>query len=227
MDPNDDSTGMATATGEPGDGLTPQEAVEHIERVDQLHEALEQRTSGITWMIWGIAVAAIFVSYSYVGVVAEVYDPAAASLNSWLWLPWVLLAVVATRQLWHSAGLVLEIDTDGFDLEGLATGAIFMGLSFGGIFAVQELGVPLLEPAIVLLAIGVATGLVGVLGLTTTSSFERRIATAGGILLVAVALGTTALVPSGGIGYAWFSLVAPLSVATVYFTVGGLLAARG
>lgn len=223
MVPREDPSGMETAQGE---GLSPQEAVERIDEVDNVHDALEQRTSGITWMVWGIAVAAIFVSYSYVGVLADAYDPQAASLNPILWAPWVLLAVIVTRQLWRSVGLVLEVDP-GADREGLLTGAIFFGLTYGGILAIQELGVPLLEPAVVLLGLGIATGLVGILGLTTTSTFERRAAIVGGATLVLVALGTTALVPRDGVGYAWFSLVAPIAVAVVYFGIGGLVAARG
>lgn len=217
---------METASGDL-DGLSPEEAVEEIERVDRMHDALEQRTSGLTWMVWGIAIAAIFVSYSYVGVIADAYDPAASSLDPFLWIPWVVLAVLTTRALWRSAGLVLPIEPGGLDLESLLVGVLFVGLSYGGILAVQELGVPLLEPAVVLVAVGVATGLVGILGLTTTSRFERRAAVVAGALLVVVALATTALVPSDGIGYAWFSLVAPLSVVVAYFAVGGLLTTRG
>lgn len=222
-----DPDAMATATGEAGGGLTPEEAIERIDEVDDLDDAIRQRTSGITWMVWGIAIAGIFVSYSYVGVLADAYDPQAANLNPFLWVPWVLLAVIVSRQLWHSAGLVLEVEPSGLDVEGLLTGAIFLALTYGGILVVQELGVPLLEPAIVLLAVGVATGLLGILGLTTTSSFERWAAVVAGAFLVAVALGTTALVPGEGVGYAWFSLVAPVAVAVAYFGVGGLVAARG
>lgn len=217
---------MAAANADAGD-LSPQEAIEKIDRVDQLHHALEQRTSGVTWMVWGIASAAIFVTYSYVGVVVDAYATQMRALFPFLWIPWVLLGLLVTRSLWRSAGLVVPIQQRSLDRQGILLGLLFVGLISAGLLGVQALGWPLLEPAVALVGVGAATGLMGILGLTATSRFERRGAMIAGTLLVVVALVTTALVPADGTGYAWLSLVAPVSVAIAYFTVGGLVAARG
>lgn len=217
---------METASGDLG-RLSPEEAVEEIERIDGLHDALEQRTSGVTWMVWGIASAAIFVTYSYVGVVVDAYAPEASALFPFLWIPWVVLGVLATRSLWRSAGLVVPIDRSAIDREGVLLGLLFVVLITAGIRGVDRVGVALLEPAIALAGVGAATGLMGLIGLTTTSRFERKAATVAGALVVLVALVTSALVPPDGTGYAWLSLVAPVTVALAYFTVGGLVASRG
>lgn len=46
--------------------LTPQEAARVLTKARSWEDALEGRTAGITWMIWGIATPGIFVTYGFV-----------------------------------------------------------------------------------------------------------------------------------------------------------------
>lgn len=217
---------MALPTKNEGE-LPVSEAVSEIEHLEGLHEAIAQRTIGLTWMVWGLAVAAIFVTYSYVGVLFDAYAAEVEVLFAFLWAPWVALAAVITHQLWRSAGLVMPVDPRAERREGIVTGLVMLALIFGGLWIVHATGARLLEPATVLLALGAATAGLGLAGINARSRLERRLSAIAGGGLILVALVTTALVPQGGIGYAWLSLVAPVASVLAYFGVGGLLIARG
>lgn len=223
------STSTHAGAGEPlsttTEVYTPGDAMAEITKLEDVHEALKRRTVGLSWMVWGIVAAAIFVSYSFVGFVAEVEAPEAATLFPFLWLPWVLLGVLTNRLLWRSVGLVIALDPAEGAKWGILTMVLFLGLIFGGMALVAALDVPITEPATVLMAMGLATGLLGAVG--GSESYDRGLALAGGAVLVVVALAATLLVGDGDTAYAWFSLVAPVAVVLVNFTVGGLVASRG
>lgn len=204
-----------------------EEAVEEIGRVEALSDALEARTSALTWMVWGLTMAGIFVSYSYVGAIFDAYSPDVEVLFPVLWIPWVAMAVVITRVLWSSAGLVMPADLQGGGREGILSGVVFLGLIFGGLFLVSRVDVAMLEPAVVLLAVGVATGALAILGVNASGRLERRAGVLAGVGIAGVALVATPIVGTGGTGYAWLSLIAPVTSALAYFAVAAVILRRG
>lgn len=121
----------ADATGDEPD-LSPQEAEAAIARLEAYAEPLAQRTGGITWMVWGIVTAGIFVTY-------EAALPAAAGnpVVWFLWTPWVAAGVAVTRALWHSVAIALDWPDDPAErrrsaLVGLTITAAFFGLAVVG-----------------------------------------------------------------------------------------------
>ncbi len=204
-----------------------EEAVEEIGRVEALSDALEARTSALTWMVWGLTMAGIFVSYSYVGAIFDAYSSDVEILFPVLWIPWVAMAVVITRVLWSSAGLVMPADLQGSDREGILSGIVFLGLIFGGLYLVSRVDVAMLEPAVVLLAVGVATGALAILGVNASGRIERRAGVLAGVGIAGVALVATPIVGTGGTGYAWLSLIAPVTSALAYFAVAAVILRLG
>lgn len=204
-----------------------EEAVQEIGRVEALSDALEARTSALTWMVWGLTMAGIFVSYSYVGVVLDAYSSDVDVLFPVLWIPWVAMAAVITRVLWSSAGLVMPADRQAGDREGIISGVVFLGLIFGGLYLASRMDVAILEPAVVMLAVGVATGALAILGVNASGRIERRAGVVAGAGIAGVALIATPIVGTGGTGYAWLSLIAPAISALAYFAVAALILRRG
>lgn len=81
--------------------LTPQGAARILTDAAGFEDALQQRTEGITTMVWGSVGPGIYLSYGY----AEGVD----AFPQWgwavLWVPWILAATLITVSLWRSAAL--------------------------------------------------------------------------------------------------------------------------
>lgn len=88
------------AESDMNDTLTPQEAARALAKAASWETALRSRTEGITWMVWALVTPAIFLTYSFVSVVAG---------NGWwmafLWAPWVFVGALTTAILWRTAAL--------------------------------------------------------------------------------------------------------------------------
>lgn len=175
----------------------------------------------MTWMVWGIAVCGIFMTYGFLATVAVAYGANVQLLFPIAWAPWVAMAWVASGLMWRSVALTVPIDRPVTLLRSFLAGLVFVGNIATTMFLAPALGLSLVEPALILLALGDALIIVGVLGLLSTSRTERLLWIAGG-----AALGTVALVAAALIGadraaaYAWFSLVSPLATALVFFFNG-------
>lgn len=85
--------------------LTPQEAARVLSKAQSWETALENRTAGITWMIWGIVSPGIFVTYAFASALAELEGIERGSWMGFLWMPWVAMGIVATAALWRTAAL--------------------------------------------------------------------------------------------------------------------------
>lgn len=85
--------------------FTAHDAALALRDVPNIEERLTGRILGITLMLWGIAAAAIFLAYgAYAGPVWGEYV---------LWLPIVLVGMVATHYLWQAHHQALDIDDHG------------------------------------------------------------------------------------------------------------------
>ena len=85
--------------------LTPQDAARTIAKARSWEAALEGRTAGLTWMIWGIVSPAIFVTYGFAATLATLAGAQPGWWMGLLWMPWVAMGIVATVALWKTAGL--------------------------------------------------------------------------------------------------------------------------
>jgi hypothetical protein len=205
-----------------GEPLTPERALAEISGVETLHGALARRTTGLTWMIWGIVAPAIFMTYSFVGTAIEVSGAHFEFLFPILWLPWALLGFATSGALWRSVGLVVPVNRLRSRREGLLTGALIVGVIVGGMALHFHSGFRGAELAMALLGLGTGTAIAGLLGLNSVDATGRRLWVLGGLLLIATVVVGNLLI--GGdliVSRRWFSVLAPLSSALVFFG-GGL-----
>lgn len=85
--------------------LTPQEAARVLSRAQSWEAALETRTAGLTWMIWGLVSPAIFVTYGFAATLVTLEGARPGWWMGLLWMPWVAMGIVATVFLWKTAAL--------------------------------------------------------------------------------------------------------------------------
>ncbi|MCI4352499.1 MAG: hypothetical protein L3K14_03835 [Thermoplasmata archaeon] len=208
------------------EALSPSDALREIVRVTRLNDALLRRTSGATWMVWGIVVPAIFLTYGLVGLLS-VSNPALAAIFPFIWAPWVGLGILLTAFLWRTAGMQVPVSRPVARRQGILTALVFLLVILGGLTIVGALHLPFAQPAVALLGSGAALILVGGTGLNCVSRADRGIWVLGGAVLAGVAL-TVAAVLRGSLTeqYTWFTLIAPLATGLVCTLGGALVASR-
>lgn len=111
-------------SGAMSETLTPQEAARALTKAQSWEDALHARTAGLTWMVWGLATPATFLTYAFVAVLADLegFDPPWWVWNV-LWMPWVAAGVTATVALWKSAALALpHLDAPGDRRKAMLSG---------------------------------------------------------------------------------------------------------
>lgn len=176
-----------------GEPLTARTAAETIGRLEGVHAALERRTSGLTWMVWGVVGPAIFLSYGFAGAAGLFETTAMTWWLAFLWVPWVAMGVGITRVLWASAGLVIPVDNREGRKGGLITMALFIGLIFLGFAARETLDLQFHESAMVLAMLGLASLAIGAFGVLCTDRTERRLWLGVGGLLIVTAFAIAAI----------------------------------
>lgn len=206
--------------------MTGREALEELGSLENLHSALAKRATGITWLVWGIAIGGLFVTYNFLGVLTALEDdvihPAAFSVA---WAPWVAMGLVTTILLWRSVGLVVPSNVSRREL---VIGVIlFLVLIPGGIFLVEAMGAPWVEPAIALAVTGGVYVLMGAMGWTCTDRVERWAwFVVGGLYVGASVVGSLAVGGNEDAAYALFSFLAPGLILTAQTATGLYLALR-
>jgi hypothetical protein len=209
-----------------------------LRRLEGLHDALERRTRGVAWMVWGLVLPAVSVTYSYAGlamVQGARFSPAWFLV---LWMPWTLLGVLGTSALWRSVGLASHRSAaawhglKAFLLFALVVVSLYLAYHFLQIYKVFSL----VGPSVFLMLVGVGTMVLGFSRWASPDRVERLLWAAGGVvLLVVVVVGTwivgpvahdaepAAFIP----GLRAFAIIAPLAIAFVYFGNGLYLSTRG
>lgn len=199
--------------------MTGEQALREILRIEGRTKPLLQRTVGLTWMVWAVISGGIFVSYEAIGIASP------PSLVTWIalgsvWLPWVLLGIVATSVLWRSLALVMPSKSEGGVSATIVATATFLAVTIGGLALVIVANLPINGAAFAMIAIGVAAVLVGGSGLTTDSRAERTFWTVGGVGLAVVALAIDLI--AGRVGYDANDLLLVLGpVASTALLFGG------
>lgn len=93
-----------------------EDALQAIQSGLRFEDSLRSRTEGLTWIVWGFATSAIFLSYQALNPLF--YGPRAPfrstdilerQVSPWwaggVWVTWILLGALTTYALWRSAAL--------------------------------------------------------------------------------------------------------------------------
>lgn len=88
--------------------MEPKDAAKALLAMEHHEETLTARASGLTSMVWGIAVAAIFLGYQTLSGWAELNG--AEWLDFVLWAPWVIMGTIVTKKIWASQSVNLSAD---------------------------------------------------------------------------------------------------------------------
>jgi hypothetical protein len=214
---------MTDPTPEPV-ALTPDQAVREILRIEGHTESLLHRTVGLTWMIWAVIGAGIFVSYDSIGMAGATGTVAILEYGL-VWIPWVLLGTLATTVLWRSLALVVHRSSEGGRWVTAIATATFLALVLGGLAVVSVANVNVSGPSWAMFAIGVAAAVVGGSGLTTVSRSERTFWLVGGVALAILTVAISLV--AGRVGYdpLGLLLVVGPAASTALLFGGGLYTA--
>lgn len=219
---------MARETSE----LTPDEAVDEIDRLEDERTALSRRTAGLTWIVWGLVLAGLVMYmnlWEALGVDAGPNGEFIEEFQPLVALAWPVVGYVVTRSIWRSAGLTVPglgdispgkraIRYAAIVLAGILT-PLLMGYLRGVV------GVPAAEDLAFLAVLGGVTVAAGAMGVGCHDRLERTVAIAMGssILVAGFAI---AAVTGAGRGGTFAMLEVPVLVLT--YTIGGLyLMTRG
>lgn len=95
--------------------LTPGQAFEEVGRALRFEASLRSRTEGLTWIVWGLVSAATFLTFEAVTSLyygdtpftqgAGFEEQRAPWWTGGLWVPWLIVGILATYALWRSAAL--------------------------------------------------------------------------------------------------------------------------
>lgn len=86
--------------------MTPHDALHALNDLPRYEERLEARTAGLTFMLWGFAIAGIFVTYTAAADWLESND--ASWALAVLWVPWVAAGSAFVALLWTSHAITLR-----------------------------------------------------------------------------------------------------------------------
>ena len=154
--------------------MTAPEAARALVEASRYEDALAERTAGITWMVWGIATPAIFLTYAFASVLGG-----RGWWMSLLWIPWVVMAVATTVSLWRSAALAAPALASG-------SSSWFWVRLFAFTGAIWLLFVALAPegPEAPLIIVGAMWAGMGVVNLWQGSTMSRIVSVAAGAPLV-------------------------------------------
>lgn len=182
--------------------LTPHEAATLLRDASRYEESLRQRTEGLTWMVWGLATPAIFMTYGFAAVIGG---------SGWwmglLWIPWVAAAGLTVHALWRSAALSsVHVERRSKSMRKYWTIFAVYVVLFTGLFWL----VPPTGPEFPLTVVGAIWVAMGLLNVWRSSETGRMVAVAAG----------TPLALAGGLLWAFH---APMELSSmVSFVLSGV-----
>lgn len=180
----------------------PLDALPLLSRALSYEESLRRRTEGITWALWGVVLALIFLMYGGMG---EVSEGGEAGWLTVLWVPWVLVGSAITWALWRTAALTM-VGTDRRPA-GLVVTLAWIGAIVAGLAVTMVApGLPNPENS-ALLSVGVAWLVMGGANLFRATPEGRRTIIAIGALTLACGLAMAFFLPRPDWGSGSESLV--------------------
>jgi len=196
--------------------MTPHEALDALSDLPRYEERLEARTAGLTFMLWGFAIAGIFVTYTAAADWLE--DNDAAWALAALWVPWVAAGSAFTAMLWTSHAITLRRDPakeHGMRISLVIT-LLFLVLA-AGVFGILDvlLGVEWTINSLMAVASGLCAALLGVWQRKQWGPGARNLIVAGlGMLAAGLTIGLT------GVGPTAAGLLAASAVGTAWMVAG-------
>lgn len=165
-------------------------ALPELRRALSFEGSLRSRTEGLTWMLWGLVTAAIFVSYDWAG---QAFDEM-PWWAEWLWAWWVAAGSAFTWALWRTAALTAGVDARR--PAGFAVTMLFVGAgALGWALALLVVRTPQGDQVVPLLAVGTAWLAAGVLGFARATPLGRRVLMAVGAAILLLGALLLALYP--------------------------------
>lgn len=119
--------------------MSAHEAAGLLTEIDGYEEELTARTAGLTWILWGIAIPGLFISYNAAG--HWIFDHGGPEwIQGILWMPWIAGASLATNWLWKLNAVTLGLDHSSEEswLASAGFTALFFLLA-GGVFGALKL----------------------------------------------------------------------------------------
>ncbi len=203
--------------------LSAGEAARVLDELGGYEETVSTKMMGVTWMIWGIAIPGIFLTY---GTGASWASQAGLGwLSAVFWVPWIAAAAFATRSLWRTLALAFSWDEEdaSWITTVVYTGVFFFlagGLWFTGL--IQETNMLMLATT------GLLTMLLGLFEPGDGIGLKKPTLLAGAFLVVtAIVLDVTWASTLAGSGLAAPSLTAAFAVFVAYFGLAAYHLARG
>lgn len=196
------------------DTLTPHEAARVLARASTYEAGLQQRTEGLTHMVWALVGPGIFLTYAY----AEGVEGFPGWGWSLLWVPWVMAGSLVTFALWRSAGLSMPHVPDPIGPMGYLLRTVVASLVVAAVFALWDPR----HHAAPLLVIGGMHLVFALVNAWRTSPRGRRVGAAVGAVLLAAAALLVSLpeTPAGFAGTVLAAGLAPL-LAGLWQTLRG------
>jgi hypothetical protein len=196
--------------------MTPRDALHALGDLPRYEERLEMRTGGLTLMVWGLAIAGIFMTYAAAGPWLE--GLGAYWGFSLLWVPWVVAGSVASSTLWRSHAITLRREPDGrkgwltsLVLSGaflIVAAVLFVALDVGGVFEWTIHSIMAMSSGVLALGMGLAMR-------RHWGAGARNLVLAGlAILAGAIAIGLS------GVGETASGLLAATLTGAGWFTAG-------
>lgn len=197
----------------PDDGsLTPKEARDTIARLEAFEAPLRRRTGGITWMIWAIVTAGIFISYEMVqGITLP------GPVLWFLWAPWVAAGQLLTGAVWNSVALTLGLPEGEEAKRGVAIGLVITAFFFGSALVFFGLGAPVPVSVFWLVLLG---GFTWVMGAASAPGRADRVASSAAGTWI---LGLAVVDAWVGVPFAAFVTLMPAA----WLVAGAYMAFRG
>ncbi|HEX2021235.1 MAG TPA: hypothetical protein VHH36_00865 [Candidatus Thermoplasmatota archaeon] len=156
------------------------------------HEGtLRARAEGLTWALWGLVLAAVFLMYAAAG---PAYGE--ADVPSWfaaLWVPWVAAGAAVTVALWRAAAVSAPLPRPaaGWGVTALWIGAI--AVAFGLLSLAPAPRNPESAPVV---AVGLAWLLMGAPNLFRATPTGRRVVVGIGLATALAGLALATLLPA-------------------------------
>lgn len=192
--------------------MTPHDALNALRDLPRYEERLEARTAGLTFMVWGIAIAGIFVTYTAAAHWLQAHGASWALAG--LWVPWVVAGSTFSALLWSSHAITLRRSPragPGVRLS-IAVTALFLVLA-AVVFGLLDvlLGVEWTVNSLMAIASGLCAGTLGIWQRKAWGHGARHLGVAGIAMVVAgLTIGLTGvpatpagLLAAAAVGAAW------------------------
>lgn len=183
-------------------GLSARTAWETIKEASAYEEPLRRRTEGVTWMVWGLVTAAIFLSYDVFAPHFHSFDHTTGieTHAPWyvdlLWVYWVIAGSLLTWGLWRSVALAAPLADHR--PAGLKVTLLWVAAGALG-WALVLLLIPTLHPHLTpALAIGVMWVTLGAINVQRATALGRRVLLVVGFLILLGGLAAQPLAPDPG-----------------------------